>query len=47
MEKTRTGFFSKLARIVVGKSTVDDEVLDNLEEVYYKPLFQLHKLVML
>ncbi len=33
LEKTRTGFFSKLARIVVGKNTVDDEVLDNLEEV--------------
>ncbi len=33
LEKTRTGLFSKLARIVVGKSTIDDEVLDNLEEV--------------
>lgn len=33
VEKTRTGLFSKLARIVVGKSTIDDEVLDNLEEV--------------
>ncbi|MFN0032075.1 MAG: signal recognition particle-docking protein FtsY [Flavobacteriales bacterium] len=33
LEKTRTGFFSKLARIVVGKSTVDAEVMDNLEEV--------------
>lgn len=33
LEKTRTGFFSKLARVVVGKSTVDAEVLDNLEEV--------------
>jgi fused signal recognition particle receptor len=33
LEKTRTGLFSKLARIVVGKSAIDDEVLDNLEEV--------------
>jgi fused signal recognition particle receptor len=33
LEKTRSGLFSKLARIVVGKSTIDDEVLDNLEEV--------------
>jgi fused signal recognition particle receptor len=33
LEKTRTGFFSKLAKIVVGKSQVDDEVLDNLEEL--------------
>lgn len=33
LEKTRTGFFSKLAKIVVGKSEVDEEVLDNLEEI--------------
>jgi len=33
LEKTRTGFFSKLAKIVVGKSQVDEEVLDNLEEL--------------
>ena len=33
LEKTKTSVFSKLARAVAGKSTVDDEVLDNLEEV--------------
>lgn len=33
LEKTRTGFFSRLAKAIAGKSTVDDEVLDNLEEV--------------
>lgn len=33
MEKTRESVFSKLTRAVVGKSKVDDEVLDNLEEV--------------
>ncbi len=33
LEKTRTGFFSKLAKIIVGKSQVDEEVLDNLEEL--------------
>lgn len=33
LEKTKTGFFSKLARAIAGKSKVDDEVLDNLEEV--------------
>jgi fused signal recognition particle receptor len=33
LEKTKQSFFSKLARSVVGKSKVDDEVLDNLEEV--------------
>lgn len=33
LEKTKESFFSKLARTVVGKSKVDAEVLDNLEEV--------------
>ena len=33
LEKTKESVFKKLARVVVGKSTVDDEVLDNLEEV--------------
>ncbi|MCR9173676.1 MAG: signal recognition particle-docking protein FtsY [bacterium] len=33
LEKTKQSFFSKLARSVVGKSRVDDEVLDNLEEI--------------
>ena len=32
LEKTKESMFSKLTRAVVGKSTVDDEVLDNLEE---------------
>ncbi|MCF8257961.1 MAG: signal recognition particle-docking protein FtsY [Flavobacteriales bacterium] len=33
LDKTRESVFSKLAKAVVGKSSVDDEVLDNLEEV--------------
>lgn len=33
LEKTKEGLLSKLTRSVVGKSTVDDEVLDELEEV--------------
>ncbi len=33
LERSRSGFFSKLARVVAGKSTVDDAVLDDLEEV--------------
>ncbi|MES2800083.1 MAG: signal recognition particle-docking protein FtsY [Bacteroidota bacterium] len=33
LEKTKESFLSKIARTIVGKSTVDDEVLDNLEEV--------------
>jgi fused signal recognition particle receptor len=33
LSKTKETFFSKIARAVVGKSTVDAEVLDNLEEV--------------
>jgi fused signal recognition particle receptor len=33
LEKTKESVFQKLSRAVVGKSKVDDEVLDNLEEV--------------
>lgn len=33
LEKTKTDFFSKITKAVVGKSTVDDEVLDELEEI--------------
>lgn len=33
LEKTKTSFFSKLTKAVAGKSKVDDDVLDNLEEV--------------
>lgn len=33
LEKSRQGFFEKMTKAVVGKSKVDDEVLDNLEEV--------------
>ena len=33
LEKTRTGLFDKLKTAVAGKDTVDDEVLDDLEEV--------------
>ena len=33
LEKTKEGLFSRITKAVVGKSTVDDEVLDDLEEV--------------
>lgn len=33
LEKTKQSFISKLTRSVVGKSTIDDEVLDELEEI--------------
>ncbi len=33
LEKSKTTFFSKLSKAVAGKSRVDDEVLDHLEEV--------------
>ncbi len=33
LEKTKTTFFSKLSKAIVGKSKVDDDVLDNLEEI--------------
>jgi len=32
LQKTREGFFSKITKAIAGKSTVDSEVLDNLEE---------------
>jgi fused signal recognition particle receptor len=32
LEKTKQGFFSKITKAIAGKSTVDEEVLDNLEE---------------
>lgn len=34
LEKTKTGVWQKITRAVAGKSTIDDEVLDNLEEVF-------------
>lgn len=33
LEKTKDNFFSKLSKAVAGKSTVDEEVLDQLEEI--------------
>ena len=33
LQKTKDSFFGKLSRAVAGKSKVDDDVLDNLEEV--------------
>ena len=32
LQKTREGFFAKISKAIAGKSTVDEEVLDNLEE---------------
>ncbi|MCB0697561.1 MAG: signal recognition particle-docking protein FtsY [Chitinophagaceae bacterium] len=32
LEKTKTSFFSKITKAIAGKDTVDEEVLDNLEE---------------
>lgn len=32
LDKTKQNFFSRLSKSILGKSTVDDEVLDNLEE---------------
>jgi len=34
LEKTKQGVWEKITRAVAGKSKVDDEVLDNLEEVF-------------
>jgi fused signal recognition particle receptor len=32
LEKTKQGFFERISKIIVGKTSVDDEVLDQLEE---------------
>jgi fused signal recognition particle receptor len=32
LEKTRESFFSRVAKTIIGKSTIDDDVLDSLEE---------------
>ena len=34
LERTKKGLFDKIARAVAGKSKIDDDVLDNLEEVF-------------
>lgn len=33
LEKTRASVFERISKAIIGKSTVDDEVLDNLEEI--------------
>ena len=33
LEKTKTSVFGKISKAILGKSTVDEEVLDNLEEI--------------
>ena len=33
LEKTKTNLFSRISKAVIGKTRVDDEVLDNLEEI--------------
>jgi fused signal recognition particle receptor len=32
LEKTKQGFFERISKVIVGKTSVDDEVLDQLEE---------------
>ena len=34
LEKTKTGFFDKLKRAAMGRSSIDDDFLDELEEVF-------------
>ena len=34
LERTKQGIFSKISRAIAGKSKIDDDVLDNLEEVF-------------
>lgn len=34
LERTKSGFFSKLGRAIAGRSTIDDDFLDSLEEIF-------------
>lgn len=34
LQKTKQGFFSKITRALAGHSNIDDEILDNLEEIF-------------
>ena len=34
LEKTKAGFFGKLKRVFVGRRTIDDDFLDELEEIF-------------
>ncbi|MBQ4367669.1 MAG: signal recognition particle-docking protein FtsY [Muribaculaceae bacterium] len=34
LEKTKQGVFAKITKAIAGKSSIDDDVLDNLEEVF-------------
>lgn len=33
LDKTKQNFFSKISKVIAGKSKIDDDVLDNLEEI--------------
>jgi fused signal recognition particle receptor len=33
LEKTKTSLLSRISKVIIGKSQIDDEVLDNLEEI--------------
>ena len=33
LKKSKDSFFNKISKVIVGKSKVDDEVLDDLEEI--------------
>ena len=33
LQKTKSNIFTRISKAIVGKSTIDDEVLDNLEEI--------------
>ena len=43
MKETKQGFFSKISKAIAGKSTVDEEVLDTLEEALNKAYKNVEK----
>jgi fused signal recognition particle receptor len=43
LKKTKEGFFAKITKAIAGKSSVDEEVLDDLEEALVRSLTGLRK----
>jgi fused signal recognition particle receptor len=45
LQKTKEGFLSRLTKAIAGKSTVDEEVLDNLEDALVSADVGLYKTI--
>ena len=40
LKKSNESFFNKISKVVIGKSKVDDQVLDDLEEILIRFMLQ-------